>query len=302
MADVFTVSLSESISVPEKIRLPTWNDAYPDPEHLRYEVSRMTEAIVETLLDNIPKDEIRAVYLKGSAKKRWDTPIDYVPEASDLDVHVWFHDDEWERSLFSDLDQAFKVQRDIEGRYRRKCPRPIHTPRPQIMIVNNLLRRPGYMHSPPDSVAVLLGQDYPTADYSAVDELKRYKCQDLLNFADIVDSYPYRVFDRPDKYLAELLRDLSYRVSPVGPIILHLAGLDPMAVWSMNRTQVTRALEDIGEGGLVETYVGYFLARWRWFLSHDDDLDALRDAVRAALEVLGRAKSVANAHLSEMET
>ena len=108
----------------------------------------------------------------------------------------------------------------------------------------------------------------------------------MLAFADILERYPYRVFDRPDKYLAELLRDLSYRVSPIGPIVLQLAGIDPMTAWSMNRTRVTRALEDIGEGSLAGAYVGYFLARWRWFLSRDDDLDALRDAVRAAWRFL----------------
>ncbi len=286
----------------EKIQLPTWNDTYPDPERLRQELSCMAEAIVETLLERIPRDEIRAIYLKGSAKKRWDTPIDYVPEASDLDIHLWFHDDDWEQSLFSDIDQAIAVQQDIGARYRRKSPQPIHIPRPQIMIMNTLLRRPGYMHSPPDSARILLGEDYPSADYSAVDEIKRYKCHDLLNFADILERFPYRVFDRPDKHLAELLRDLSFRVSPVGPIFLQLAGGDPMTVWSMNRTRVTRALEDIGEGSLATDYVGYFLARWRWFLSNGDDLDALRDAVRTALKVLERSESVANGYLSEMET
>ena len=262
----------------------------------------MTEAIVETLLDHIPNDEIRAIYLKGSAKKQWDTPVDYVPEASDLDVHVWFHHDEWEQSLFSDLDQAIAVQQDIEGRYRRKCPNPIHIPRPQIMIMNSLLRKPGYMHSPPDSVMVLLGEDYPAADYSEADELARLKCQDLLAFTDIIDRYPYRVFDRPDKHLAELLRDLSYRVSPVGPIVLQLAGVDLLTAWSMNRTRVTRALEEIGEFDLASAYGDYFLARWRWFLSNGGDLDALRDSVRAALQVLERAESVANFHLPKLQT
>ena len=285
-----------------QILLPTWNDEYPDPARLRHELSCMAEAIVETLLDRIPKDEIRAIYLKGSAKKRWDTPIDYVPEASDLDIHLWFHDDDWEQSLFSDIDQAIAVQLDIGARYRRKCLQPIHIPRPQIMIMNTLLRRPGYMHSPPDSASVLFGNDYPVVEYSATEEIKRNKCHDLLNFADILERYPYRVFDRPDKHLAELLRDLSFRVSPVGPILLQLAGGDPMTVWSMNRTRVTRALEDIGEGSLATDYVGYFLARWRWFLSSGDDLDALRDAVRTALKVLERSESVANAYLSEVET
>ncbi len=288
--------------MPEKIRLPDWNDGYPDPECLRSEVSAMTDAIVETILDRIPNDEIRAIYLKGSAKKRWDTPIDYVPEASDLDLHLWFHDDDGERTHIGRLDQALTIQRDIGGRYRRKCPRPLHTPRPQIMIMNSLLRRPGYTHSPPATVEVLYGETSPAADYSAADEIKRYKCHDLLNFADILERYPYRVFDRPDKHLAELLRDLSFRVSPVGPILLHLAGRDPLTDWSMNRTHVTRALEDIDERDLAGAYVGYFLARWRWFLSDGDDLDALRDSVRGAIGVLERAKSVANSHLSQVET
>ncbi len=288
--------------MPTQIQLPTWNDDYPDPERLRHEVLCMTDAIVETLLDHIPNDEIRAIYLKGSAKKRWDTPIDYVPEASDIDFHVWFHDDEWEESLFKDLDQAIAVQQEIERRYRRKCPQSIHTPRPQIMIMNSLLRKPGYMHSPPDSVRVLLGEDYPAADYADTDELKRLKCQDLLAFTDIVDRFPYRVFDRPDKHLAELLRDLSFRVSPVGPIVLQLAGGDLMTVWSMNRTRITRMLEEIAEHDLAASYVGYFLARWRWFLSNGSNPEALRDSVRTALQVLDRAESVAKTHLSQLET
>ena len=94
----------------DQVWLPSWNDGYPDPERLRREVSAMTEAIVEALLDNIPKDEIRAIYLKGSAKKRWDTPIDYVPEASDLDLHLWFHDDDGERTHIGRLDQALTIQ------------------------------------------------------------------------------------------------------------------------------------------------------------------------------------------------
>ena len=288
--------------MPERIRLPGWNDGYPDPVRLRHEVSCMTEAIVETLLDRIPNDEIRAIYLKGSANKRWDTPIDYVPEASDLDLHLWFHDDDGERTHIGRLDQALTIQQDIEAGYRARRPNPIHTPRPQIMIMNSMMRRPGYMHSPLATVKVLYGESYPAADYAAVDEIKRYKCHDLLASADILERFPYRVFDRPDKYLAELFRDLSYRVSPVGPIVLHLAGLDPMTAWSMNRTHVTRALEDIGECDLAESYVDYFLARWRWFLSDSEDLDAVRDAVRVAIEVLERSESVAKSHLLQLET
>lgn len=262
----------------------------------------MAEAIVETLLDKIPNDEIRAIYLKGSAKKRWDTPIDYVPEASDLDIHLWFYDDDGERAHIGRLDQALTLQQDMETQYRAKCPRPIHTPRPQIIVMNDMLRRPGYMHSPPTTVKVLYGESCPAADYSAANEIMRYKCHDLLAFAEVIDRLPMRVVDRPGRYLAEVLRDLGYRVSPAGPILLHLAGIDPMVAWSMNRTQVAQGLVDIGHHTLANTYVRYYLARWRWFLSAFNDFDSLRDAVRAASEVIERAESVARSCLSQLET
>lgn len=288
--------------MPEKTQLPDWTTSYPDPEHLRHEVSCMTKAIVEAFLDHIPNDEIRAIYLKGSAKKQWDTPIDYVPEASDLDLHIWFHDNDGERTYLGNLDQAVAVQQDIESRYRAKCPRPIHTPRPQLITLNHLMSAPTYMHSPPDAAEVLFGERYPTADYSDDDEIKRNKCHDLLQYADMLERLPMRVVDRPDKYLAELFRDLSYRVSPVGPIVLHLAGLDPMSAWSMNRTRITRALVDIGERDLASAYVDYYLARWRWFLSDSRDIDAVRDAIRAAVKVLNRSESVAKTYLSQRDT
>ena len=288
--------------MPNRIQLPDWTDGYPDPERLRHEVSCMTQAIVEALLDHIPNDEIRAIYLKGSAKKQWDTPIDYVPEASDLDLHIWFHDNDGERTHLGNLDQAVAVQRDIESRYRAKCPRPIHTPRPQLITLNHMMSTPTYMHSPPDAAEVLVGETYPTADYSDDDEIKRNKCHDLLQYADMLERLPMRVVDRPGKYLAELFRDLSYRVSPVGPIVLHLADLDPMSVWSLNRTRITRALEEIGERDLAASYVDYFLARWRWFLSDFRDIDAVRDAIRAAVKVLNRSESVAKTYLSQRDT
>ncbi len=82
--------------MPTEVDLPNWDDGYPDQKQLRHEVTCMAESFVETLLEQIPNDKVRDLYFKGSAKKRWDTPIDYFPEASDLDVHPWFQkNDRW---------------------------------------------------------------------------------------------------------------------------------------------------------------------------------------------------------------
>ena len=56
--------------------LPTWDDGYPDQTRLRHEVMSMAQSIVDVLLESIPRGAIKGIYLKGSAIKRWDSPID----------------------------------------------------------------------------------------------------------------------------------------------------------------------------------------------------------------------------------
>lgn len=282
----------------QELSLPAWDDRYPDPERLRHEVSHMVDAFLQTLLDAIPNDHIRGIYLKGSAKKRWDTPIDYVPEASDIDIHLWFHNDDerlWPNIV---LDQASAIQQDVEARYYAVCPQPIHTPRIQFIIMNRLMNIRGYMHSPRSTVEVLIGEEYPAADYTCSDDIERAKCTDLLHNASVLPELPYRVMDRPGKHLAEVMRDLGYRVSPAAPIVLQLDGLGVETAWSMNRTQAARTLSRIGRCGLAAAYAGYYNARWKWFMSNYTDFDEARAAVSAAAEVIQRAETIANTHLN----
>lgn len=281
----------------QELSLPAWDDRYPDPERLRHEVSHMVDTFVQTLLDAIPNDHIRAIYLKGSAKKRWDTPIDYVPEASDIDIHLWFHDDD-ERPLPNiALDQASAIQRDVEAQYYAACPRPIHTPRVQLIIMNHIMNIRGYMHSPRSTVEVLVGEEYPAADYTCSDDIERAKCTDLLDNASVLPELPYRVIDRPGKHLAEVMRDLGYRVSPAAPIVLQLDEVGVETAWSMNRTQVTRTLSRVGRCDLAAAYARYYTARWNWFMSDYTDFYEARAAVSAAAEVIQRAETIANMHL-----
>ena len=283
--------------MPQKLSLPTWDARYPDPDRLRHEVSSMVDSFVGTLLDAIPNDHIRAIYLKGSSKKRWDTPIDYVPEASDIDIHLWFHDNDKRLRPSITLPQAAAIQRGVEARYYAACPRPIHTPRIQFNVMNRLMNMPGYMYSPRSTVEVLIGEEYPAADYSRLDDLERAKCTDMIDNASILPSLPYRVIDRPGKHLAEVMRALGYRVSPAAPIVLQLDGIGVETAWSMNRTQASGALSRIGRSDLAAAYVRYYIARWNWFMSGYTDFDEARTAVSTAAEVIQRAETIANTHL-----
>lgn len=104
-----------------KLSLPAWDARYPDMEILRHEVSSMVESYVRTLLDAVPNDHTRVIYLKGSSKKRWDAPIDYVPEASDIDIHLWFHDDDKRIPPSIALAQAAADYTCLDDLERAKC-------------------------------------------------------------------------------------------------------------------------------------------------------------------------------------
>ncbi len=282
-----------------EIPLPDWIDGYPDQEQVRHEVKCMAESFVETLLEKIPNDQIRALYLKGSAKKRWDTPIDYVPEASDLDMHLWFCEDDGWREHIGTVRQAVAIQQGVEQRYFTKVQRPVHTPRPQLMILNELVTMPRYMDSPRSTVQILYGERYPDADYTNQDGIRRDKCEDLIEHATFLVRFPLNTVDRPGKYVSESLRILNYRVSPAGPIVVHLSGVDAEEAWSMNRTTTVRALREVGHAELANEYVRYYLARWKFFLSNFEDFESARVATYSAIEVIRRAESIAKKWRSE---
>ena len=44
------------------------------------------------LLERFFGDNLAYVYAKGSAIKKWDSSIDYVPVISDIDIHYGVHD------------------------------------------------------------------------------------------------------------------------------------------------------------------------------------------------------------------
>ena len=71
----------------------SWDNHYPNPNILKKEIKYMLDSFVEALLEIIPKKDIAGIYFKGSAIKEWASPLDYVPEISDIDIHLLFSDD-----------------------------------------------------------------------------------------------------------------------------------------------------------------------------------------------------------------
>src|SRR5699024_3931053 len=72
--------------------VPRWSDRYTDPAAIRREADAMSSAYVTAMREAIPDDQIEGIYLKGSATKPWESPLDYVPELSDVDIHLLLRD------------------------------------------------------------------------------------------------------------------------------------------------------------------------------------------------------------------
>ena len=264
-----------------------WGSRYPDRDRLRAEALCLAECFRDRLLELIPKAEIRGMYLKGSAIKPWDSPIDYVPEISDVDIHVLFRDDAaWTEHLGS-VPKALDVQKGVEALYFARIIRPLHQPRPQLIVMNKLMvELEHFVHSPRSTVRVLYGEDYPEADYSDAEAIKRYDAEGLVEQGMWAEGLPLSIVDKPGRYLREALRYLSFRVSPVCPRVLHISGVDTETAWSLNRTNGTKVLKARGFAGLAQNYTVYYLSAWDYFLSDYSDTEAGRSAIVAASRVL----------------
>ena len=279
--------------------LPEWNHHYPDPEMLRDEINHMADSFVEVLLDDIPSQEIRGIYLKGSAQKEWDTPVDYVPELSDVGIHIKFYSDALWPQYVGTVPQAMAIQRKVESLYLSKVAHPVHTPRPQLLVVNKIVDEIEFVESPRCTVRVLYGEGYPTADYSNPNHIRRGDCNRLTNDAAYLADFPLEIIDKPGKWLWVALRSLVFRISPAAPRVLHISGVDTETAWSVNRTRAVSMLRELGQPELAGHYSEFYLSGWEYFLSRYESTDAGRSAIGAGVEFLTKAGEIANNWLAD---
>ena len=263
-----------------------WDADYPDPKALRKEVHSMRDSFKEVLLESIPKDKIAGIYFKGSGQKQWESPLDYVPEISDVDIHLLFVDDACVERYLGTTEQAIHIQSQVEKRYLDKVAQPLHIPRPQLMILNQLLQEKNFMSSPKSTISVLFGRDYPVGDHTTQEKIAHIDRSHLLEEEEFISKFPLHVVDRPSKYLWQSLRNLVWHVSPVGSRVLSMRGVPYEKAWGSNRTIIVTLLKEFGEHHLAHEYTQFYVSSWEYFLSHYADIDAGRSAVVAGVKAL----------------
>jgi hypothetical protein len=273
--------------------IPVWDERYPKKHILREEIQFMLNAYLEVLRENIPESCIKGIYFKGSGKKQWDSPLDYVPEISDIDIHLLLVDDAMVEKHLRTVEQALAIQGAVEERFFKKIAEPIHVPRPQLVLLNPAIKDDDFVPSPPNTIAVLHGAPYPSAKQSALARLQRIDRKRLLDEEPFLSEYPDHIVDRPSKYLWQGLRNLVWHISPIGSRVLSLRGKSYTSAWGVNRTTIVTELQAMAEHELARDYAQFYVNAWDYFLSRYRDTNAGRAAVVAGIQALKRAIEIA---------
>jgi hypothetical protein len=255
-------------------------------EELLLEARRDVEAAVEVwrrLIQERLSERIDYAILKGSGIKEWESPVDYVPMISDLDIHLGTKDC---MSLLPETRGGFLYSLDTtrlyEERFKEIRPDHLHIPRPQVVIMNE--SRGDWLPERPEEVKLLFGE-VPLKPEETVEHLRARDLDELAGLGPLLARLPVQVIDRIDLEYYRVLRMLCYVVSPT-PVRVLSQYAEPKLIWTLSRTNVLRLLERNGLQGIAEPYREYYLTGWKAFTEGFRDNETMRRLITHAYDVL----------------
>lgn len=241
------------------------------------------KTIFETRFDG----RIEYAYAKGSGIKDWDSPIDYVPVLSDVDIHIKLGKN---ASLFSGPDTAFEEAIETSGRYEEmfleRNPDPVHVPRTQIVVLDDTMEDPDFLLSTDsDDIHVMLGEP----ELRRTEEEEKIRVVDfkrLMELEDTLRSLPLSAIDKVGLDYWYLIHRLTWEVSPAPVRLLTQVVTEPEEAWGWNRTTVCDKLEEQGFPEVSRRYREYYISGWEMFFTDFKDPQVMREVVSKAYEVL----------------
>jgi len=238
--------------------------AMPKTLELRQEIDIALQIWKELLEDKA----IDYAYVTGSAVKPWDSMIDYVPEISDVDLHLKFTTDT--RYMFTDLQEVSEMTQYYETRFYEQIPEAIHLPRFQLVHLNPNLRNDQFTPPYRKDIRVLFGHPkIPPMDDEA--QIRSVDRQLLQGLDEIIDKLPDMLIDRNGYQLWIPLRRLNWRISPSVIRLLSQKVEQPSLLWANNRTGTYRQAIELGYDKIAELFKQYYLRCWDLFQSDMQD-------------------------------
>jgi len=246
-----------------------------------------------SVLDETFGPRLEYAYAKGSALKKWDSLVDYVPVLSDLDMHIMLTDSS---DMFPDDAQGFSISIDVgrkfEDQFSAIRPSHLHIPRAQVVHLNPTLDDDTFIIPQARDVHAMVGQPkdgrVPTDEETRNNDLKQ-----LRSISDYLKDLPRQAVDRIGLDFWSMLRRISWRVSPSPIRVLTQTSEKPLEVWSWNRTRVLKELKEQNYDSIANSYLKYYKTGWDLFFSGFSDYGKLREIVIHGYDVLhGCVKAV----------
>ncbi len=282
------------------VAIDQWPAHYPAPARLGRDIELMVAAIKAAVVATFGAEAVVGLYFKGSAQKPWHSLVDYVPGLSDVDMHLRLTPAEAPR--FDQMPTALQLSAAIDHEFQLLADETadgefFHVPRPQITLLNALEAEGGVFASPASIVETIYGVPYEGADYTGLEAVRVQDRASLIANAEAAQAIAGALADRNGEYLWDLLRRVSWRLSPTASRALSVAGLDPQFAWTQPRTLLIAALRDAGLAAIADPYEAWFVAAWEYSLSSLQrsgpgsavDGDAARRAMQHAYDCLTRA-------------
>ncbi|MFW9954311.1 MAG: hypothetical protein ACFFD3_07140 [Candidatus Thorarchaeota archaeon] len=230
--------------------------------------------------------EVEYAYSKGSATKAWDSPIDYVPEISDVDIHIFTTK---AVGLFNppyNFDDAMQLSEEYETRFHEIRPDAFHMPRSQIINIEQLKEVLEH-YCPPrlSDVQVLLGEP-EQEEFPDTDIIRKKDVINLIQLEEHIEPIPRQVFDKAGHDFWYIIRSMTWRVSPSPVRILSQTHDDPIDLWSWNRTKIEQELRNQDYESIADSYRGFYMSGWDLFLSDFKSRSAYREVVTHGYNLL----------------
>ncbi|MHA1636711.1 MAG: hypothetical protein ACTSUB_01745 [Candidatus Thorarchaeota archaeon] len=250
----------------------------------RFDIEISLETWISILQETFGS-RIRYAYAKGSSVKIWDSPIDYVPEISDVDIHFRFM--EYEDMIFTEdpFTQAMEISLAYEQKFQEKHPTALHLPRSQLNLLDLLMEEVEYVPPRLADVRILIGnpKQIPPPSITVIRSLDLTNLQKL---EPLLKNLPMSVVDRAGHDFWTIIRRMTWQVSPSPVRLLTQKHSDPLEVWSWNRTTIVNELNNQGLNRIADAYTGFYENGWKLYLSGFKDNHAYREIVTNGYKVL----------------
>ncbi|MFX1286686.1 MAG: hypothetical protein ACFFB5_23820 [Promethearchaeota archaeon] len=243
--------------------------------------------IWKNLLINEFGKHIEYFYAKGSAIKQWDSPLDYVPILSDLDIHIKLVDDyEIFQNVSDPIAKSLDISENYEHNFRTKYPKSFHLPRSQLVTINHLETLPDYVPPRLSDIRIVYGEPIIPITLQP-SRIREIDYNHLIKLKEILKNLPMSLIDRSGLDYWVLIRRINWQVSPT-PIRLltQIIDIPPLEIWSWNRTKIISELENHGFEELMQNYKEFYLKGWEAFLAQHQKNEILQQIIYHGCKVL----------------